>query len=50
MEQVKKFDALNKKQESYNFLMFSIGKYIFLAAGLFLTLVTFFEGGIYMAG
>ena len=49
MEQVKKFDALYKKQESYNFLMFSIGKYIFLVAGLFLTLMTFVEGEIYMA-
>lgn len=39
MEQVEKFDKRYKKQEDYNFLLFSVGKYIFLAIGLMLMLL-----------
>lgn len=49
MEQVKKFDEIYKKQESYNFLMFKIVKYLGIILGIFLMMIPISEGGVVIA-
>lgn len=57
IEQIKSFDRMRKKLEDYHFLMYSIGKFIFLFCGCALMLVpvsdvdpTIFGISIYLLG